>query len=416
MGEKMVERDVIIKVEDVYKEYFLGSIDRHSFHEEMLKKKHKNQAQIPERKRIQALNGVSFEVERGEAVGIIGANGAGKSTLLKILSRVTAPTQGKVYLDGTLSSMLEVGTGFHPELSGRENIYINGTILGMTKKEIDSKIEDIIEFSEIRDFIDTPVKRYSSGMYVKLAFSVAAYLESDIMILDEVLAVGDMKFQKKCLDKMRELSAKEGRTLLCVSHNMVTISKFCKRCIVLDKGQVIFDGDTQEAIREYFGEEKSTDTYIDFSNNRRFLWLQRDEVRLQSAEYVDKSDAVFWEGEKIRFRFKWIYQADVVNLCIRVEIQDNVENGVCTSFLYDFASGDAGENGSVTVDMDIDLLREGKYKTMYTLFVRDTDGESIDLDCVSGLEFEKRMVSKRNIVWHSKAWGSIELPQLDVVM
>ena len=162
-------------------------------------------------------------------MGIIGANGAGKSTLLKILSRITAPTSGKVYLDGTLSSMLEVGTGFHPELSGRENIYINGTILGMTRKEIDSKIEDIIAFSEIREFIDTPVKRYSSGMYVKLAFAVAAYLESDIMILDEVLAVGDMKFQKKCLDKMQELSSKEGRTVLCVSHNMVTISKFCKR-------------------------------------------------------------------------------------------------------------------------------------------------------------------------------------------
>lgn len=411
----MDEREIIIKVEDVYKEYWLGSIDRHSFHEEMLRKKHKENAKIPARKKIQALNGVSFEIERGEAVGIIGSNGAGKSTLLKILSRVTAPTKGKVYLDGSLSSMLEVGTGFHPELSGRENIYINGTILGMTRKEIDSKIEDIIEFSEIRDFIDTPVKRYSSGMYVKLAFSVAAYLESDIMILDEVLAVGDMKFQKKCLDKMRELSEKEGRTLLCVSHNMSTISKFCKRCIVLDKGQVIFDGDTQEAIREYFGEEKSTETFIDFSQNRRFLWLQRDEVRLQTAMYVGKEDAVFWEGEKIRLKFEWLYQQDVVNLCLRVEIQDNVENGVCTAFLYDFESGSAGQRGSVTADLDVSLLREGKYKTIYTLFVRDTDGESIDLDCVNGLEFEKRLITERKIVWHAKAWGAIELPELEIV-
>ena len=311
--------------------------------------------------------------------------------------------------------MLEVGTGFHPELSGRENIYINGTILGMTRKEIDSKIEDIIAFSEIREFIDTPVKRYSSGMYVKLAFAVAAYLESDIMILDEVLAVGDMKFQKKCLDKMQELSAKEGRTVLCVSHNMVTISKFCKRCIVLDKGSVIFDGDTGQAIQEYFGEKKSTQTFIDFSTNRRFLWLQRDEVRLLSAEYVNKKDAVFWEGEKIRFHFKWRYDSDVVNLCLRVEVFDSVENPVCASFLYDIESRDAGERGGITVDMDISLLQEGKYKTIYTLFVRDTDHESVDLDCVNGLEFEKRVITQREIVWHSKSWGSLELPQLEIV-
>ena len=411
----MDEKDIIIKVEDVYKEYWLGSIDRHSFREELMRHRNADSAKIPERKRINALNGVSFEIERGEAVGIIGANGAGKSTILKILSRVTAPTSGKVYLDGTLSSMLEVGTGFHPELSGRENIYINGTILGMTRKEIDAKINDIIEFSEIRDFIDTPVKRYSSGMYVKLAFSVAAYLDSDIMILDEVLAVGDMKFQKKCLDKMRELSAKEGRTLLCVSHNMATISKFCKRCIVLDKGKVIFDGDTQEAVRAYFGEKKETAVSIDFSENRRFLWLQRDEIRLCSARYLGKEEAVFWEGEKIRLEFEWLYHADIVNLCLRVEILDAVENGVATAFLYDFESKDAGESSRVTVDLDISWLKEGAYKTMYTLFVRDTDGESIDLDCVNGLDFEKRIVTERKIVWHSKAWGSIELPEMEIV-
>lgn len=412
---KVKDKDIIIKVDDVYKEYWLGSIDRHTFHEEMLRKKHKENAKIPARKKIQALNGVSFEIERGEAVGIIGSNGAGKSTLLKILSRVTAPTKGEVYLDGSLSSMLEVGTGFHPELSGRENIYINGTILGMTRKEIDSKIEDIIEFSEIRDFIDTPVKRYSSGMYVKLAFSVAAYLESDIMILDEVLAVGDMKFQKKCLDKMKELSTMEGRTLLCVSHNMATISKFCKRCIVLDKGKVVFDGDTQEAIRQYFGDNKSTDTFIDLSQNRRFLWLQRDDIRIQTAKYLGKEDAVFWEGEKIHFEFEWLYNKAIVNLCLRVEVLDNTENGVCTAFIYDFENGEKGQRSGAKLDMDISLLQEGKYKTIYTLFVRDTDGESVDLDCVNGLEFEKRLVSERKIVWKPKAWGAIELPELQVI-
>lgn len=412
----MQEKDVIIKVEDVYKEYWLGSLDSHSFLEEW-RSKHgqKKKKAIETRKQIKALNGVSFEVERGETVGLIGANGAGKSTLLKILSRVTVPTEGKVYLDGTMSSMLEVGTGFHQELSGRENIYINGTILGMTRKEIDSKLEDIIEFSECREFIDTPVKRYSSGMYVKLAFAVAAYLDSDIMILDEVLAVGDMKFQNKCLEKIGELSKTEGRTVLCVSHNMTTISQLCKRCIVLDKGRVIFDGDTQEAIRVYFGEKTDSVVYADYSECRRFPWLQRSDIRLQSACYVGKEEAVFWDDEKLRFHFSWLYHTPVVKLCLRVEIFDATGNGVGASFLYDIENGEAGDRGDVEVEMDISSVREGKYSTIYTLFVRDQGGESVDLDCINGLSFEKRMIAEREIVWKPKSWGCIELPGLTVM-
>ena len=174
-----------------------------------------------------ALNGVSLKVHKGEALGIIGGNGAGKSTLLKLLSRVTSPTEGKITLNGRIASMLEVGTEFHGDLTGRENVYMNGAILVMTKAEIDSKMDDIIEFSEVRDFIDTPVKRYSSGMYVKLAFSVAAHLDSEIMIMDEVLAVGDMAFQKKCLDKMKSAVKESGKTVLYVSHNMNTIRQLC---------------------------------------------------------------------------------------------------------------------------------------------------------------------------------------------
>ncbi|MFR2691321.1 MAG: ABC transporter ATP-binding protein [Enterocloster bolteae] len=183
-----------------------------------------------------ALDNVSFKVYRGEAIGIIGHNGAGKSTLLKLLSRVTAPTSGTIYLNGRITSMLEVGTGFHPELTGRENIYMNGAILGMTKAEINRKIDNIIDFSEVRQFIDTPVKRYSSGMYVKLAFSVAAHLDSEILLMDEVLAVGDVKFQEKCLGRMGQASSQEGKTVLYVSHNMRTIRQLCTRCIVLKKG------------------------------------------------------------------------------------------------------------------------------------------------------------------------------------
>ena len=247
--------ETVIKIENLKKKYRLGAIgggtltaDLQSWWARVRGKEDPNTKIGTEvygkNETFMALNGINLEVKKGETLGIIGGNGAGKSTTLKILSRVTAPTEGSIKIKGRISSLLEVGTGFHPELTGRENIYLNGAILGMTKEEVDSKIEDIIEFSECRKFIDTPVKRYSSGMFVKLAFSVAAHLDSEILIMDEVLAVGDMKFQQKCLGKMGDVAEKEGRTILYVSHNMNTIRQLCNRCIVLEKGRVIFDGDT----------------------------------------------------------------------------------------------------------------------------------------------------------------------------
>ncbi|MBQ3028002.1 MAG: ABC transporter ATP-binding protein, partial [Lachnospiraceae bacterium] len=214
------EEDSILKVEAVGKDYMLGAVTGETLKEAFRKRKAESELH---NKKFTALDSVSFEVKRGETVGLIGSNGAGKSTLLKLISRITAPTRGTIYIDGRVASMLEVGTGFHQELTGRENIYLNGSILGMSKKEIDEKLDSIIEFSECGEFIDTPVKRYSSGMYVKLAFSVAAHLDSEIMIMDEVLAVGDVKFQQKCLNKMKEVAEKEGRTILYVSHNMATV-------------------------------------------------------------------------------------------------------------------------------------------------------------------------------------------------
>ena len=199
---------------------------------------------------IWALKSISFTVKRGEVIGIIGRNGAGKSTLLKVLSRITYPTDGKVEIDGRVSSLLEVGTGFHQELTGRENVYLNGTILGMTKTEIDQKFEEIVEFSGVRKFIDTPVKRYSSGMQVRLAFSVAAHLEPDIMLVDEVLAVGDLQFQKKCLGKMQDVSM-EGRTVFFVSHNMAAIIRLCSRVILLEDGKIIADGPASDVVAQY---------------------------------------------------------------------------------------------------------------------------------------------------------------------
>jgi len=205
---------------------------------------------------FQALSDVNFEVERGEALGVIGRNGAGKSTLLKLLSRITYPTMGEVIMRGRVGSLLEVGTGFHQELTGRENIYFNGAILGMKKREIDAKFDEIVKFSGVEKFLDTPVKRYSSGMQVRLAFSVAAHLEPEILLVDEVLAVGDAEFQKKCMGKMGEV-ADEGRTVLFVSHNMNAIERLCKRCILLEKGSIVQEGsDVSQIVKDYLYPQK----------------------------------------------------------------------------------------------------------------------------------------------------------------
>jgi lipopolysaccharide transport system ATP-binding protein len=217
---------------------------------------------------VWALKDINFEVKQGEVLGIIGKNGAGKSTLLKILSRVTGPTVGDIKVRGRIASLLEVGTGFHPELTGRENIFLNGAILGMTKAEIKSKFDEIVDFSGVERYIDTPVKRYSSGMYVRLAFAVAAHLEPEILIVDEVLAVGDSEFQKKCLGKMKDVSG-QGRTVLFVSHNMGAIKELCDNIIVLKNGQVSYKGKTNDAIREYLSVPVTINSATDFLNDKQ---------------------------------------------------------------------------------------------------------------------------------------------------
>jgi len=211
---------------------------------------------------VYSLQDINFEINQGDAVGIIGRNGAGKSTLLKILSRVTTPSTGKINIKGRVASLLEVGTGFHPELTGRENIYLNGAILGMRKREIDGKLEEIIDFSGVERYIDTPVKRYSSGMYVRLAFAVAAHLESEILIVDEVLAVGDAEFQKKCIGKMGEVSKGEGRTVLFVSHNMAAVKQLCTKGLLLGQGQLKFSGTQVEVIGNYQKVFQAKNTFI----------------------------------------------------------------------------------------------------------------------------------------------------------
>lgn len=215
----------------------------------------------PAHEEFWALKDVSFEIKQGERVGIIGRNGAGKSTLLKILSRITEPTRGRICINGRVASLLEVGTGFHPELTGRENIYLNGAILGMSRAEIKKKFDEIVDFAEVEKFLDTPVKRYSSGMYVRLAFAVAAHLEPEILIVDEVLAVGDTQFQKKCLGKMDDV-AKEGRTIIFVSHNMGAVKALCSRALLLKKGSVTLDSNIEDTVSKYLVEDDVSDALV----------------------------------------------------------------------------------------------------------------------------------------------------------
>jgi lipopolysaccharide transport system ATP-binding protein len=271
--------ETVVSVENLSKSYQLGVIGTGTFYGDLIRWWAKQRGKPDPYLKIGdadhgnrmgetiwALKDISFDVQRGEAVGIIGRNGAGKSTLLKTLSQVTAPTTGIIRVRGRIASLLEVGTGFHPELTGRENIFLNGAILGMRRPEIARKFDEMVAFAGVEQFIDTPVKRYSSGMYVRLAFAVAAHLEPEILIVDEVLAVGDADFQKKCLGKMDDVAHKEGRTILFVSHNMGMINSLCNRAILLDAGVALCDGQVSEAISRYYNNGKSSPFAVDYSH------------------------------------------------------------------------------------------------------------------------------------------------------
>jgi lipopolysaccharide transport system ATP-binding protein len=269
-----------------------------------------------------ALRDITFEVPEGQVVGIIGRNGAGKSTLLKILSRITRPTQGQIKVKGRIASLLEVGTGFHPELTGRENIFLNGAILGMSRSEIRSNLDKIVDFAGIETFIDTPVKRYSSGMYVRLGFAVAAHLESEILIVDEVLAVGDMEFQKKCIGKMSEV-ATDGRTVLFVSHNMAAIQNLCTRAILLDNGELIGDGETQKILFQYNGLTRERLSSRDFS--LRTDRSGNGQLRFLSYSLVNPKGEVLSlvrSGEHITIRINLELRQPVPLITISIGIDD----------------------------------------------------------------------------------------------
>jgi lipopolysaccharide transport system ATP-binding protein len=325
---------VVIKAENISKQYRLGMVGTGTVKDDFkrwwsnvrgkedpfLKIGEANdRATKGESDYVWSLRNINFEINQGDSVGIIGRNGAGKSTLLKILSRVTQPTTGKIYTKGRIASLLEVGTGFHPEMTGRENIYLNGAILGMRKNEIKRKFDEIVDFSGVERYIDTPVKRYSSGMYVRLAFAVAAHLESEILIVDEVLAVGDADFQKKCLGKMNDVSKGEGRTVLFVSHSMASVKKLCNKGVVLHQGTSVFQGKVNEAVDFYENNLIATDRVLEIEYTiEESLPLQLAKVRLLN----NKVNKLFTTIDDLVFEFDIISRNHIEGGYITIDLKD----------------------------------------------------------------------------------------------
>ena len=419
-------KENIIQFEHVTKEYSMGAIgggtlrgDLQSLMARIRGKEDPNlqigQSAYTKNQRFLALDDISFSVKKGERVGIIGHNGAGKSTLLKLLSRVTVPTNGTISYNGRIASMLEVGTGFHPELTGRENVYMNGAILGMTKAEIKKKFDDIVRFAEMEQFIDTPVKRYSSGMYVKLAFAVAAHLDADILVMDEVLAVGDMKFQQKCLGKMDDVSKNEGRTVLYVSHNMNTIRQLCTRCIVLDHGKVVFDGDVEQAIEVYMQCQGNMEqTEFDLSNISAKPNPAMLPAKMLGLRLLEKTSAVYHTGEPIKFELSVLSRQNFAHLRFRFELRfaDDVPVGTVPD--VDLGAMSMGEQKVFQMQFDTTWLTRGKYKVYLVLFEMNEFGTCMDHDLILPA-FSFEVEDNNTIIWNLNAWGHIRLPDIEIL-
>ena len=361
-----------------------------------------------------ALKDVSFEVKQGEVLGIIGRNGAGKSTLLKVLSRITEPTEGRVLLKGRIASLLEVGTGFHPELTGKENIFLNGAILGMTQREIRAKFDEIVAFAEVEKFLDTPVKHYSSGMYVRLAFAVAAHLEPEILIVDEVLAVGDAKFQKKCLEKMRNV-ATDGRTILFVTHNMSALSQLTTRAVLLSQGSIEFLGAPSVAIERYLSanREKRSSEY-DVRNTHR-PYQGTGDVRILSLRF-EQPTAYFGFLEPIRYLVCVEAQHTVDRLRVGMTVVAGDGTPVGTSFSDEMAGLTAGEKRELIVELPSARVAPGCYFCSISVGYGSQRTSCVDYDIViNTLYFEvgpERAPSGSIASWPWAHWGSISFPDL----
>lgn len=406
--------DTVIKVENISKRYRLGLKEKKAdtFAQQMV-----NVLKYPidNFRRIQnlgkfseeeegvhwALKDVSFEVKKGDVLGIIGKNGAGKSTLLKILSKITEPTSGRIEVNGRIAALLEVGTGFHPELSGRENIYMNGTILGMTKREIDKKLDEIIDFSGVEKFIDTPIKFYSSGMKVRLGFSVAAHLEPEILVIDEVLAVGDYEFQKKCLGKMEQVSKGDGRTILFVSHNMAAVKSLCNKSLILKDGKDEDFGDTDLIVKNYLSNNINTTRQISWELSE---WDNEFIVPLRLA-LVCKNDLITVNDSfNLVFEIENKLKEAVLNISLVISTQDDIVvfNSISKPVLTKFG------RVMYTCEIPDNFLNDGIY-TIRILIVKDNRKALIDLQNIMSFEI---MDAKREIEWYGK-WVGVVRPNFN---
>ncbi|MDD6464270.1 MAG: ABC transporter ATP-binding protein [Clostridiaceae bacterium] len=415
----MSENQTALKIENIKKKYVIKHVTKKPDDKRERAKlalynlTHPKQAN--QKEDFWALNGVNFEVKQGEKVGIIGKNGAGKSTLLKVISRITEPTDGKIEFYGKISSMLEVGTGFNRELTGRENIYLNGAILGMTRAEIDAKFDDILEFSEVGKFIDTPVKRYSSGMFVRLAFAVASHLEPDILLVDEVLAVGDTRFQKKCIQKMRSI-ADSGKTILFVSHQMNTIRQLCDRVIVLKEGKVIYDGEVEGGIRLY-----NSEAYMEKRNHYEYKDLARmpgynlDKAEILSLDILHNESCIYEADEPIDFKLKLKTKVpDIGDLSFRMLIWQADETPIETAFTKTFANiNDVGEY-EVEATIRNHNLAPGLYKLTLILSGGNSSSNSENLDYIyPAFVFEVLNADGTSRTW-SRSWGWVHFDDVDL--
>jgi lipopolysaccharide transport system ATP-binding protein len=404
----------LIEAAHISKYYRLGVLGSHTIKEDLKDwwagRINKQPVQEPEsREYIWALRDISFDVYQGEVLGLIGKNGAGKSTLLKIISRITLPTSGKISGNGRIASLLEVGTGFHSELTGRENIYLNGHIMGMKKKEIDRKFDEIIEFSGVSRFLDTPVKRYSSGMYVLVAFAVAAHLDPEILVIDEVLAVGDAEFQQKCLNKIKSISKEEGKTILFVSHNIQTLRNVCNRAIVLDKGSIIASGDSESVLASYG--KMTRDQFLGVDYSKETDQPGNENIRIKRLELIPEYQNQFQVIDvrtPLRILFEFFYLVEEAGeLMVLLQVFNNAGEMIfeVASRNYSFKKGMVKGESAIPGN----FLNDGLYYISIT-FVRNSIIRLFYLESCLSFDVEDY---KDSGSWSGK-WAGIVRPSFPV--